>query len=98
MRSTRSSLAFSVLACLSLAACRTAPQPSSVPPEHRRLTAADVQPLDPGQQAAAGVTAGREQREIHYGFLFSGNRAGSAATRVEPDGTLVCTFEFNDRG
>ena len=73
MRSTRSSIVVSVLACLTLAACRTAaaaPAPAPTP----------------------------ETREIHYGFLFSGNRAGSASSRVEPDGTRVHTFEFNDRG
>ena len=100
MRSFRSSLVLSVLV---FAACRTAPPPSASasapPPEHRPLTAAGVQPLDPGQRAAPkGVTVDHEPREIHYGFLFSGNRAGSAAMRTEPDGTLVCTFEFNDRG
>ena len=42
--------------------------------------------------------ASEAPREIHYGFLFSGNRAGSASSRVEPDGTRVDTFEFNDRG
>jgi len=44
------------------------------------------------------VTLVSEPGEIHYGFLFSGNRAGSAASRVEADGTQVHTFEFNDRG
>jgi len=44
------------------------------------------------------VTLASEPRELHYGFLFSGNRAGSAASRVEADGTQVHTFEFNDRG
>jgi imidazolonepropionase-like amidohydrolase len=98
MRSTRSSIVISILACLTLAACRTATPPP--PPEKRVLTARDVRPLDPGAQPAGGsvTTANPEEREIHYGFLFSGNRAGSAASRVEPDGTRVYTFEFNDRG
>ena len=52
-------------------------------------------PLPPPQSAPAVASA---PDEIHYGFLFSGNHAGSAVTRVEKDGTLVCTFEFNDRG
>ncbi len=47
---------------------------------------------------AMPVTLASDPREIHYGFLFSGNRAGSAASRVEADGTQVHTFEFNDRG
>ncbi|HEV2851569.1 MAG TPA: amidohydrolase family protein [Thermoanaerobaculia bacterium] len=37
-------------------------------------------------------------QETRYPFLFSGNRAGEAVSRVEPDGTRVYTFEFNDRG
>ena len=78
MCSTRPTVAFLILACLSLAACRTAPPAA---PEPR-----------------PGTAPAKEPREIHYGFLFSGNRAGSAASRVEPDGTLVETFEFNDRG
>ncbi len=77
MRSTRPTIAFLILACLSPAACRTAP------PAARSL------PITQGTN---------EPREIHYGFLFSGNRAGSAASRVEADGTRVYTFEFNDRG
>jgi imidazolonepropionase-like amidohydrolase len=36
--------------------------------------------------------------ETRYAFLFSGNKAGSLTTRTEPDGEMVCTFEFNDRG
>ena len=48
--------------------------------------------------SALPVTLASDPREIHYGFLFSGNRAGSAASRVEADGTQVHTFEFNDRG
>jgi hypothetical protein len=50
-------------------------------------------PASPILHAAAAAP-----REIHYGFLFSGNPAGSASSRVEPDGTRVETFEFNDRG
>jgi hypothetical protein len=52
----------------------------------------------PPPAAAAPVTLASEPRELHYGFLLSGNRAGSAASRVEVDGTQVHTFEFNDRG
>lgn len=37
-------------------------------------------------------------RETKYAFQFAGNPAGSATTRVEPDGSQVFTFEFNDRG
>lgn len=48
--------------------------------------------------SAMPVSLASEPREIHYGFLFSGNRAGSGASRVEADGTQVHTFEFNDRG
>jgi imidazolonepropionase-like amidohydrolase len=48
--------------------------------------------------SALPVTLASEPRELHYGFLLSGNRAGSAASRVEADGTQVHTFEFNDRG
>ncbi len=82
MRSTRSPIVFAILAGLSLAGCRTAPPPASTP----------------AAPAAMPVTLASEPREIHYGFLFSGNRAGSAASRVEADGTQVHTFEFNDRG
>src|SRR5436305_8892334 len=85
MRSTRPAVVFLILACLSLAACRTAPPAA---PEPRPGTSRSL-PVAP---------APGEPREIHYGFLFSGNRAGSAASRVEADGTLVDTFEFNDRG
>jgi imidazolonepropionase-like amidohydrolase len=85
MRSTRPAIAFVILACLHLAACRTAP-PAAPEPK-------------PGTARSLPVTlAPGEPREIHYGFLFSGNRAGSASSRVEADGTLVYTFEFNDRG
>ncbi|HEV8580164.1 MAG TPA: amidohydrolase family protein [Thermoanaerobaculia bacterium] len=37
-------------------------------------------------------------QEVRYGFLFSGNRAGEAVSRVEANGERVYTFEFNDRG
>src|SRR5947199_178884 len=37
-------------------------------------------------------------QETRYTFLFSGNKAGSLVTRVQPDGERICTFEFNDRG
>jgi imidazolonepropionase-like amidohydrolase len=62
------------------------------------LALAACLPAAPPASAPAAATAGTESREIHYGFLFSGNRAGSASFRVEPDGTQVYTFEFNDRG
>ncbi|HEX3557160.1 MAG TPA: amidohydrolase family protein [Thermoanaerobaculia bacterium] len=48
-----------------------------------------------GLAPAAGAAA---PQEVRYTFLFSGNKAGSLVTRVEPDGERVCTFEFNDRG
>lgn len=78
MRSTRPAIAFLILACLSLAACRTAPPAA---PEPR-----------------PGTVSAEEPREIHYGFSMLGNRSGSASSRVEADGTLVYSFEFNDRG
>jgi imidazolonepropionase-like amidohydrolase len=87
MRSTRPTIAFLILACLPLAACRTAPPAA---PEPR--------PDEPAARSLPVTLAAGEPREIHYGFLFSGNRAGSASSRVEADGTLVDTFEFNDRG
>ena len=37
-------------------------------------------------------------QETRYAFLFAGNPAGEAVSRVEADGTRVYTFEFNDRG
>ena len=104
MRNSRSSVVvIPIFACLILAAGWTASplaaRTSEPPPEKRGLTATDVHPIEPGPQAAgSAVNAASEPREIHYGFLFSGNRAGSAASRVEPDGSLVYTFEFNDRG
>jgi imidazolonepropionase-like amidohydrolase len=52
----------------------------------------------PAPSSLPVTSAAGEPREIHYGFLFAGNRAGSAASRVGPDGTQVHTFEFNDRG
>ncbi|HET9211777.1 MAG TPA: amidohydrolase family protein [Thermoanaerobaculia bacterium] len=103
MRSTRPTVAFLIFACLSLAACQTAPpaapEPKPGTPGHP-LKATPI-PDEPGAPAARSLPvtqAADEPREIHYGFLFSGNRAGSASSRVEPDGTLVETFEFNDRG
>jgi imidazolonepropionase-like amidohydrolase len=109
MRSSRSSFvlltSFSVVA-LAFTACRTAPPPampsqaaagSQAPAGH--LKASGVAPLDPGTPQDVPVTmapAGPE--EIHYGFLFSGNRAGSASSRRDADGTLTDSFEFNDRG
>ncbi len=82
MRSRRPS--FVLLAALALAACRTAPSLASSQP-----TAGST---PPATTAAAGP------EEIHYGFLFSGNRAGSGSSRREGDGTRVYSFEFNDRG
>ena len=104
MRSLRSIVALVILACLSLAACRTAPpaapepRPGTAP--NRPLKATMLPEDAAGAQPSSGVLVNPagERREIHYGFLFSGNRAGSAASRVEADGTLVYTFEFNDRG
>ena len=37
-------------------------------------------------------------QETRYTFLFSGNKAGSLSTRTEPDGEVVATYEYNDRG
>src|SRR5882724_3554752 len=107
MRSRRPSfvvLAFFSVVALALTACQTAAPPvsSQVPagsPAPRHLKASDVAPLDPGTPQDVPVTmapAGPE--EIHYGFLFSGNRAGSGSSRREADGTRVYSFEFNDRG
>jgi imidazolonepropionase-like amidohydrolase len=45
--------------------------------------------------AIPSPAAGQETR---YTFLFSGNKAGTAVTRILPDGERVFTFEFNDRG
>jgi imidazolonepropionase-like amidohydrolase len=98
--------AFALLAGLALAACRTAPpgapepRPGTSPGRPLKATMLpDVEPgTAPGAPSAPATPRADEPREIHYGFLLSGNRAGSAASRVEPDGTLVYTFEFNDRG
>lgn len=104
MRSTRPTVAFLILACLSLAACRTAPpaapepRPGTAPGHPLKATMLPDEPAEPIVQSPSLAASAEEPREIHYGFLFSGNRAGSAASRVEPDGTLVYTFEFNDRG
>ena len=46
----------------------------------------------------AAAVPGPKPLDMRYGFLFSGNLAGSGSARVEKDGTLVVTFEFNDRG
>ena len=76
-------------------------RPSFVPAILVCLTAAACQTAPsrpPATAASPGIAAAAQPREIHYGFLFSGNRAGSAVSRVEPDGTLVYSFEFNDRG
>jgi imidazolonepropionase-like amidohydrolase len=64
------------------------------------LAACQTAPPKPPALPASPVlhAAAAAPREIHYGFLFSGNPAGSASSRVEPDGTRVETFEFNDRG
>jgi imidazolonepropionase-like amidohydrolase len=108
MRWTRSLLAIAILACLPLAGCRTAPPPAAAPPApgtspSRPLKATQLGPVDAAAPSAspeetAGVTLAPEPEEIHYGFLFSGNPAGSASSRVEADGTVVEAFEFNDRG
>jgi imidazolonepropionase-like amidohydrolase len=104
MRSTRPTVAFVILACLSLAACRTAPpaapesRPGTSPSRPLKATMIPNEPHEPAAESLPVTPAANEPREIHYGFLFSGNRAGSAASRVEADGTLVYTFEFNDRG
>ncbi|HEY7213417.1 MAG TPA: amidohydrolase family protein [Thermoanaerobaculia bacterium] len=37
-------------------------------------------------------------REVRYNFLFAGNKAGEAVSRLEANGERVYTFEFNDRG
>lgn len=103
MRSSRPTVAFLILACLSLAACRTAPppRPGTSPDHPLKATMLPNEPAAPGDSAAQSLPVTLSEhvpQEIHYGFLFSGNRAGSASSRVEEDGTLVYTFEFNDRG
>ncbi|MEA2603743.1 MAG: hypothetical protein QOF89_4735 [Acidobacteriota bacterium] len=45
--------------------------------------------------SSPAFAAGQETR---YTFLFAGNKAGTAVTRIQPDGERVFTFEFNDRG
>lgn len=37
-------------------------------------------------------------QEVQYDFIVAGNLAGAAAFKVEPDGTRVYDFEYNDRG
>src|SRR3954451_6626626 len=105
MRSSRSSFVLFAAVLLALSACQTAAPPSAPSqeaPAPRHLKASDVAPLDsatPQDVRVVSVTrapAGPE--EIHYGFLFSGNRAGSASSRRDADGTLTDSFEFNDRG
>ena len=108
MRTSRSSFVLPAVAFLALAACRTAPppptsqaaqaaSPDAAAPRH--LKASDVGPLDPGAPQQSPVTmAATEPAEIHYGYLFSGNRAGSGSSRREADGTRSYSFEFNDRG
>lgn len=104
MRSIRPTVVFLILACLSLAACHTAPpapRPETAPSHHLKATPIPGEPAAPGDSAAQSLPVtlvADEPREIHYGFTISGNRSGSAASRVEADGTLVYTFEFNDRG
>ncbi len=107
MRSTRPTVAFVILACLSLAACRTAPpaapepRPGTSPSRPLKATPIPDEPAAPSDSAAQSLpvtVVAHVPQEIHYGLLFGGNRAGSAASRVEEDGTLAYTFEFNDRG
>ena len=45
--------------------------------------------------SSPAFAAGEETR---YTFLFAGNQAGTAVTRILPDGERVFQFEFNDRG
>ncbi|HEY4593919.1 MAG TPA: hypothetical protein VIJ61_15990, partial [Thermoanaerobaculia bacterium] len=90
MRSTRPTVVFLILACLSLAACRTAPpaapepRPGTAPDHPLKATMLPKEPAEPIAQSSSLAAPAEEPREIHYGFLFSGNRAGSAASRVEP--------------
>lgn len=37
-------------------------------------------------------------QEVKHSFILAGNVAGAAISKVEPDGTRVYDFEFNDRG
>jgi hypothetical protein len=48
--------------------------------------------------AALAIPSSAAGQETRYTFLFSGNKAGTAVTRILPDGERVFTFEFNDRG
>jgi len=48
--------------------------------------------------AALAVPSPAAGQETRYTFIFAGNKAGTAVTRVLPDGERVFTFEFNDRG
>jgi hypothetical protein len=44
------------------------------------------------------LAAAPAPQEVRYDFLLAGNLAGAAVSSVEPDGTRVYNFEFNDRG
>ena len=89
MRSRRSPFVLFAAVLFALSACQTAAPPaapsqaaagSQAPPRH--LKATGVAPVDPATPQDVPVTrapAGPE--ELHYGFLFSGNRAGSASSR-----------------
>jgi hypothetical protein len=48
--------------------------------------------------AAAAPAPQAAPQEVRYTFLFSGNKAGEAVSRVEANGERLYTFEFNDRG
>ncbi|MFL6197078.1 MAG: amidohydrolase family protein [Thermoanaerobaculia bacterium] len=60
------------------------------------LALAACQSAPPPASSAVAVPAASS--EVRYAFVFAGNPAGGAVTRVEPDGTQVYTFEFTDRG
>jgi hypothetical protein len=108
MRSSRSSFVVLAAVALALAACQTAAPPAAPSqaaagaPAPRHLKASDVAPLDAGTPQEVPVVletrAAAGPEEIHYGYLFSGNRAGSASSRQEADGSRVYSFEYNDRG
>ncbi len=80
MRSTRSTVAFLILACLSFAACRTAPPPAPEPrpgtaPGHPlKATMLPDEPAEPVAQSPSLAPSAEEPREIHYGISISGNR------------------------
>src|SRR3954447_18196906 len=102
MRSTRPTVAFLILACLPLAACRTAPpvapepRPGTAPAHPLKATMLPNEQAEPVAHSPSLAAWAGEPRKIHYGFSISGSRAGSAASPVEADGSLVCTFQFND--